>query len=717
MIFQGGKRGGNLEHQPSGLIWSLDNWIYSTYNAQRYRYQNGKILKERTAPNGGQWGLTQDVYGKVWYVNAGGEKGPVNFQTPIVYGAFNINNQFEPGFKEVFPLVQIPDVQGGERRFRPDELTLNHFTATCGQEIFRGDRLPSDLVGDILFAEPVGRLIRRAKVTVNDGLTFLKNAYDKSEFIRSRDPNFRPVNMVTGPDGCLYIVDMYRGIIQEGNWVREGSYLREVVKEYGLQNNFARGRIYRLVHQDFKPGPLPKMLEESPADLVNHLAQPNAWWRVNAQKQLILKKAESVAPQLEKMMMSHPDHLARIHALWTLEGLGKLTPALVRKGLKDNHPKVQVAAIQASETLYKAGEKSLSADIVARLESPEADVSIQAMLTANLLKFEKARELIDTHSKSHPSAGFQEIAKQILKPTSVRVRMTHLSSPDRVLVRQGQTIYNQLCYSCHGADGKGTPMEGAPKGTLIAPPFVGSRTIAGHPDAAIATVLHGLTGPVNGTTYQALMVPMASQNNRWIASVLSFIRNSFGNSGPIIQPEDVARVRKAFEGRTATWTEAELRETFPSPIANRKDWKLAASHNEGSVKNAIDGNPKTRFDTKMFQQPGMWFTVELPRETSIAGIRLDSSGSPKDFPQGYKVETSENGKDWTEVLAEGKGDDAITDIFFKPTKTRHLRITQTGRIKGLYWSIHELQLFENDASKIMKAASKKAPVSSDSSFE
>ena len=64
----------------------------------------------------------------------------------------------------------------------------------------------------------MGRLIRRAKVTVKDGVTNLANAYDHSEFIRSTDANFRPVYMVTGPDGCLYIVDMYRGIIQEGAW-------------------------------------------------------------------------------------------------------------------------------------------------------------------------------------------------------------------------------------------------------------------------------------------------------------------------------------------------------------------------------------------------------------------------------------------------------------------------------------------------------------------
>ncbi|MCK5922862.1 MAG: hypothetical protein KAG66_18110, partial [Methylococcales bacterium] len=283
-IFDGGERGGNLEHQPSGLIWSMDNWLYTTYNAFRLRLNpDGTMSKEPTAANGGQWGLTQDNYGKPWFVNAGGEIGPLNFQQPIVYGAFNVADQFPVDYREVFPLPlkprTIPDVQGGSRRFRPEDGTLNHFTATCGAEIFRGDRLPEDFRGNLLFSEPVGRLIRRSKITVKDGITYLNNVYDKKEFIRSTDANFHVVNMVTAPDGCLYLVDMYRGIIQEGNWVGEGSYLRKVVKQHQLDKNFGRGRIYRLVHKEFERGPQPKMLKQSAAELVANLEHPNGWWR------------------------------------------------------------------------------------------------------------------------------------------------------------------------------------------------------------------------------------------------------------------------------------------------------------------------------------------------------------------------------------------------------------------------------------------------------
>src|SRR5205823_6618480 len=102
------------------------------------------------------------------------------------------------------------------------------------------------------------------------------------------------------------------------------SYLRKVVQQYQLDKNFGRGRIWRLVHEDFKPGPKPKLQKAKASKLVPYLEYPNGWWRDTAQKLLVLHQDGKVVPALVKMAWESTNHLARIHAIWTLEGLGAL---------------------------------------------------------------------------------------------------------------------------------------------------------------------------------------------------------------------------------------------------------------------------------------------------------------------------------------------------------------------------------------------------------
>ncbi len=691
--YEGGPRGGNMEHQPSGLVWAMDNWIYTTYNAYRLRWNpKGSTLKEPTAPNGGQWGLCQDDFGKPWFSNAGGEKGVWNFQTHVAYGAINVPSQWDDSWMTVWPAVGMFDVQGGKNRHREDG-TLNHFTASCGQEIFRGDRLPAELRGNVFLPEPVGRMIRRGIVEVKDGVTTLKNPYPESEFIRSIDPNFRPVDMKTGPDGCLYIVDAYRGIIQEGNWVRAGSYLRPQVERWGLQNNTNHGRVWRLVHKDFTPGPQPKMLDEKSEQLVAHLEHPNGFWRDTAQKLLVVRQDQSVVPALQTMARTSKNPLARMHAMWTLEGLGALDATLAREKLKDENPRVRENAIRATETLIKAGDKSLIADITALANDADPNVVIQVIGTAKVQNFpdwEKLAQLTITASKS---AGVQEIGKALItvpKPMDTNV----FSKEQIVVLKKGEAIYKELCFACHGFDGKGMPMQGKP-GVTMAPPFAGSKTIAGHRDGPVLVLLHGLAGPVNGKTYEAQMVSMATNSDDWIASVASYVRNSFGNSGAFVTPDEVKRLRVATKDRTQPWTQQELMDALPKPLGDSKKWKLTASVNSAGCSAAIDGNATTRWDTHGSQTPGQWFQIELPAETEVAGVRLDAGKSANDFPRGYKVELSADGTTWGKPVAEGKGGGTITDIPFAPAKAKFIRITQTGAVQGKFWSIHELSVLKS----------------------
>ena len=90
------------------------------------------------------------------------------------------------------------------------------------------------MIGDYFYGEVVARIVRRLRPVKTEGLTQLQNVYPLSEFIRSTDPLFRPVDITTAPDGTMYITDMYRGIIQESQWSGPGTYLRQRIEQYGL---------------------------------------------------------------------------------------------------------------------------------------------------------------------------------------------------------------------------------------------------------------------------------------------------------------------------------------------------------------------------------------------------------------------------------------------------------------------------------------------------
>jgi len=691
--YVGGPRGGNMEHQPSGLVWGLDNWIYTTYNGYRLRWAGEKqsALKENTAPNGGQWGLAQDDYGKMWWSNAGGEKGLWNYQAPILYAAINVKQQKSEKFDTVWPIVALGDFQGGPGRFHsPEDKRLNHFTGCAGQTVYRGDRLPKELYGNVFLPEPVGRLIRRATVEIKDGITTVANPYEEqmSEFIRSRDPNFRPLNMTTGPDGCLYIVDAYRGIIQEGNWVKPGSFLRGAIEPTGMQHVAGHGRVWRLVHKDFKPGPQPKMIGETPAQLVAHLTHPNGFWRDTAQRMLIVKNDQSVVPALVSLL-KHDNHLARLHALWTLEGLDAVTPDILRAAMKDEHAQVRASAIRVAESLLKKGDTALIADIQALKADKDPTVVLQTLYTAKHLNWPKWKDEAQMTLMTSASVGVKEIGAQLL--VEAPKISGSFTKDEKKQLERGQEIFRSLCFACHGFDGAGMPIAGR-EGATLAPPLAGSRT-AVQGDAIVRVMLNGLAGPIDGKTYEAAMVPMATNNDQWIADVASYIRKAFGNSGKLITNKEVAALRKELGKRTTPWTIEELRALYPQPLPNRAAWKLTASHNDKEVAKSIDGDLTTRWDTRKPQSPDMWFQIDLPEPTDITGLILDTGKSRGDYPRQYKIELSINGTEWEKPTLQGNGEAGVIDYLFpEPTKAKSIRISQLGEAKGTFWSIHELQV-------------------------
>ncbi len=684
LIRQGQRSGDNLEHEGSGLIWAQDNWMYMALSQYRVRLKGDQLISEPAPPNFAYWGISQDNYGKTYYVNAAQDYGPVSYETPIIYGGSGDPRdltKYQGNFLAVWPLTTNADYQGGQRFARADG-TLNHFTGTAGVDVIRGDRLPADLQGDVIMGEPVGRMIRRAKVIEKEGYTILVNPYEaeKSEFIRSRDPNFRPVNMVTAPDGTVYIVDMYRGIIQEGNWVRRGSYLRTKVQQYGLDKNFGRGRIWRLRYEGMEPGPQPNLLNETPAQLVTHLDHPNGWWRDNSQKLIVLSGDKSVVPALTRMMRTDTNHLGRIHALWTLEGLDALTPALIREKLKDANPHVRIAAIRASETLYKAGDKSLMPDIykLAKDTNQEPSVVMQVLMTSLLLKTPESHQMAAA-ALTNGGMGIKTIIPEVLKSLAPVTYPPEFTTADRALLAHGRLIFEQLCYACHGLDGQGSPLANSPPGTTQAPALKGAKFVTGHRDAMISIVLKGLNGPVDGKTFPSLMTSMQANDDEWVASVVSYVRTSFGNNASMVTTNDVAKVRARFKERTELFTADELATTLPQSVPNTGNWKATAGTNT-AVTNmagasfALDANGAARYDFKTVQGPGMWFQVELPVSTMVGGLELSSGAATNDFLRGYQIYVSKDGENWSNAVAEGHGTTAQTEILFPPIEAKFIRI-------------------------------------------
>jgi mono/diheme cytochrome c family protein/glucose/arabinose dehydrogenase len=693
-------RGGNLEAQPSNLFWAMDNWIYSTVNSFRLRWTPNGLLREPTGPSQSQWGATQDDQGKVWFQH-GASGLPGYFQFPIHYGNFAPPDQFEPGLEIMWGApILIGDVQAGLPGTRLPDGSLIYATASAGNAIFRGHRLPSDLVGDYLYGEVVSRSVRRLRPAKADGLTQLKNVYPRSEFIRSLDPLFRPVAIANAPDGTLYIADMYRGVIEGAPWAKEGTYLRQKIEQFQLDKVLGHGRVWRLTFEGTAPDRTrPRMLEETAAQLVAHLSHPSGWWRDTAQQLIVLKQDRSVAPALQEIVKTSKNGLARVHALWCLEGLNSLDAALARQLLKDADPGMRMQAIRAVESLYKAGDTTFGEDIrTIATSDADTDVVIQAMLTLNYLKQPGTREAVTAAQSSRPVRGVQWVAERILNPPARSGRGSSLTADERGSVDRGATAYAETCFACHGEDGRGAPQPG---GTgLRAPALGGSPRVIGHQDYVIGALLHGLTGPIEGRTYGEVMAPLGANTDAWIADVASFIRQSFGNSASIVAPADVARARKKMAGRRTPWTVPELISATPRRLIPDANWRATASHNSPAAAGAFDF---ARWSTGAPQQPGMWFQIELPQPVRLAEVQFESEviggrgGAPPTItaPRAYRIEVSTDGKAWTGPVAEGRGTGRTTTIPFAPVRARLIRIVLTaGEENAPHWSMERLRVYE-----------------------
>jgi mono/diheme cytochrome c family protein len=309
---------------------------------------------------------------------------------------------------------------------------------------------------------------------------------------------------------------------------------------------------------------------------------------------------------------------------------------------------------------------------------------------------------------TRPGRGVQVIGTQILNAPADGLRglgARYYTPAQREMMARAAAVFTESCAQCHGETGLGTVTG---DGQRVAPALAGNPRVTGHPDYVIRTLLHGLTGPIDGQRYSGqIMVSQAQQSDEWIAMMASFVRNSFTNSASFVLPERVTAMRETHRDRKTPWTYAELAASVPQLMYVQSGWRASASQNsEGAVR----AFGTAGWSTGTPQQPGMWFQFELPEPVMLAELNFFSASPPPrpappgaaasqppepTFPRGYRVQVSMDGTAWSAPVAEGRGSGSSTTISFKPVRARFVRITQTAQTENApAWTIQRLQLYE-----------------------
>ncbi|MBL67745.1 MAG: dehydrogenase [Verrucomicrobiales bacterium] len=366
VILTGYARQGPVEHTDNGLMPGLDNWLYNAKSTKRIRQIDGKWVVQNTVFRG-QWGITQDDYGRLYYNSNSaplfGDLIPGIYTTRNPhYGTRNGIGLRLWGSSEVWTSRVNPGINRGYQKNMLRNGHLAVWTGASGPVIYRGDQYPASMIGDAFIPEPCGNMVRHQRITWKDGQPRGKNAYDKTEWLTSTDERFRPVNLYNGPDGCVYIVDLYRGILQHKHYVT--TFLRKQIIERKLDQPIGLGRIYRIVHGP-KPPHKPAQVK---GDLVAHLESPNGWTRDTAQRLIVQSADAKLAPALRRTATSGKSHLGRQHALWALEGISQLDAETIKVALSDEHPRVRIAALRTLEA-YMADPRKDSPETEAELVS------------------------------------------------------------------------------------------------------------------------------------------------------------------------------------------------------------------------------------------------------------------------------------------------------------------------------------------------------------
>lgn len=381
---------GNQQHRVNGLRWGLDNWIYLANGDS-----GGDLLSVKTGekltfgrrdlrirPDSGlmdpqsgqtQFGRERDDWGN-WF---GSNNSNPAFHYALADHYLRRNKSLiapdakvqvsvRPGAATIFPVSRT------QVRFN-DFNKVNRITSACGLCFYRDELLGPEFVGNSFICEPVHNLVHREIVSAK-GTTFTSQRAESeqdSEFMASTDNWFRPTMARTGPDGALWVADMYRHVIEHPQWIPQ-----EMQEKLDLRAGKEQGRIYRIIKDETPLRSVPRLDQLTDSELVQVLESPNGTQRDMAHQWIVSRKQHSTVPDLKRMVSTGKAATARMHALCVLDGLGEVTAKEVLSALADSHPGVRRHAIRISEAFVNDSPE-IGAKLLGMVNDSDPQVQMQ----------------------------------------------------------------------------------------------------------------------------------------------------------------------------------------------------------------------------------------------------------------------------------------------------------------------------------------------------
>jgi len=351
-----------------------------------------RTLAYEAAPGGGQFGIGIDDWGREFRC-----RNSEPFRLIIYDDRYLARN---PYLKAPSPSVEILETGKNTKLFRISEdeswrvlrtrmrldgsfagsnegkQAFGFFTAATGVTIYRGDAWPDEYRGDGFVGEVANNLVFRAEFET-DGVGLVARranaeADSEAEFLASTDAWFRPVQFANGPDGALYVVDMYRELIEGASFLPA-----EVLKHVNVMGGMDRGRIYRIVPDDFQQRSRPQLGNATTEALVALLEHRNGWHRDTASRLLYTRQNRAAIAPLLKLVAGSKMPEARMHALCVLAGLNALDEATITMSLDDPHPRVRQHAVRLAES-FAPGSRTIRDRLARAADDDDLRVRFQA---------------------------------------------------------------------------------------------------------------------------------------------------------------------------------------------------------------------------------------------------------------------------------------------------------------------------------------------------